>query len=81
MRVSINTRPSIRFVRILPVASGCLEIPSDALPIAIPIAIAPAAAAKPTANAAGHAFDSVDPSASVSLVSSDAAISESTVSN
>ena len=42
--VSMNTSPSIVLERILSDASGCLDIPSDALFMATAMAIAPAAA-------------------------------------
>ena len=46
--VSINTRPSIKQVRILSLASGWREMPSHDLPMAMPMPTAPAAAASPT---------------------------------
>ena len=50
--VSTKTSPSIRFVRMLPSASGWREIASTDLPIDMPMAMAPAPAARPIAIAA-----------------------------
>ncbi len=44
MAVSMNTRPSIRVVRILPSASGWRAMPSADFAVARPMAIAPPAA-------------------------------------
>ena len=52
----MNTRPSIRVVRILPSASGWRAMPSADFAVARPMAIAPPAAAMPTARPAARAF-------------------------
>ena len=45
--VSMNTKPSIRLVRIFSAASGWREMPSEDLAMAIPMAMAPAAPEEP----------------------------------
>ena len=48
----MNTKPSIRLVRIFSAASGWREMPSEDLAMAIPMAMAPDAPAAPMAMAA-----------------------------
>ena len=57
--VSMNTSPSMKLVRILPSASGCLEIPSAALPPEIPMPMPPPHDASPIAMPAAIALSPV----------------------
>ena len=67
--VSMNTKPSIRLVRIFSAASGWREMPSEDLAMAIPMAMAPAAPAAPMAMAAAMALEPVESALSAASVS------------